>query len=90
MGASEALSLDTGDEITDEYREQVDELIGELEELDLETDEAQDARDALVDVANEFLDADEISEDLGSEQFAEFETFTTTCVPYLSATSASN
>ena len=32
MQSSEALSLEVGDEITDEYREQMDELISQLEE----------------------------------------------------------
>ena len=88
MQSSEALSLQVGEEITDEHREQMDELIGQLEGLDLQTDEAQDARDLLIELANEFSDADEVTEDLGSEQFEEFQSFATTCAPYLSATAA--
>ncbi|HET9546441.1 MAG TPA: hypothetical protein VFO97_01335 [Desertimonas sp.] len=85
MQSSEALSLQVGEEITDEHREQMDELIGQLEGLDLQTDQAQDARDLLIELANEFSDADEVTEDLGSEQFEEFQSFATTCAPYLSA-----
>ena len=88
MQSSEALSLQVGEEITDEHREQMDELIGQLEGLDLQTDQAQDARDLLIELANEFSDADEVTEDLGSEQFEEFQSFATTCAPYLSATAA--
>ena len=88
MQSSEALSLEVGEEITDEHREQMDELISQLEGLDLQTDQAQDARDLLIELANEFSDADEVTEDLGSAQFEEFQSFATTCAPYLSATAA--
>jgi hypothetical protein len=89
MQTAEVFALREGDEITDEHREQVDELIGQLEDLDLQSDEGQDARDLLVDLANEVRDTGEVTADLGSEQFAEFEAFATACIPYLADADAS-
>ena len=89
MQTAEVFTLSEGDEITDEHRDQVDELIGQLEDLDLQSDEGQDARDLLVDLANEIRDTDEVTADLGSEQFAEFESFATACIPYLVEADAS-
>jgi hypothetical protein len=53
-----------GEEISDEYKDEARSAIEQLEELDLQSDEAQAARDSLVDDVNQLVDADTMTEEL--------------------------
>ena len=53
-----------GEEITDEYKDDARSAIEQLEELELQSDEAQAARDSLVDDINQLVDADTMTEEL--------------------------
>ena len=53
-----------GEEISDEYKDEARSAIEQLEELDLQSDEAQAARDSLVDDINQLVDADTMTEEL--------------------------
>jgi hypothetical protein len=52
------------EEISDEYKDEARSAIEQLEELDLQSDEAQAARDSLVDDINQLVDADTMTEEL--------------------------
>ena len=53
-----------GEEITDDYKDEARSAIEQLEELELQSDEAQAARDSLVDDINQLVDADTMTEEL--------------------------
>ena len=53
-----------GEEINDEYKDDARSAIEQLEDLDLQSDEAQAARDSLVDDINAVVDADTMTEEL--------------------------
>ena len=53
---------EVGDELTDEYRDFANEQIQLLDDLDLQTDEAKDARDALLDAVRASLEEDTYTE----------------------------
>ena len=53
-----------GEEITEEYKDDARSAIEQLEDLDLQSDEGQAARDSLVDDINELVDADTMTEEL--------------------------
>ena len=53
-----------GEEITDEYKDEARSAIEQLEDLDLQSDEAQAARDSLVDDINTVVDADTMTDEL--------------------------
>ena len=57
---------EVGEEISDEYKDFLQGVIDDLEDVDLETDEVQGARDAFVDFGNEVLDSDTWSDELES------------------------
>ncbi len=56
-----------GDEIPDDYKDAVQELVDAIEGADLETDEVQSAADSLVDSGNQVIDADTWTEELQTE-----------------------
>ena len=77
-----------GDEITDEYRDAVNEQIGLIEDVDLNTDLAQDAREALVDWAREQLEGDTYTEEMdNAEPPSEVNEFGVRCSELISAAS---
>ena len=53
-----------GEEISDEYKDEARSAIEQLEDLDLQSDEAQAARDSLVDDINAVVDADTMTDEL--------------------------
>ena len=55
---------EVGGEITDEYRDQLDGARQTLDDLDLETDDAVAARDALVDMINQIAESDTMTQEL--------------------------
>ena len=63
---SDVEAPEVGEEISDEYKDEARSAIEQLEDLDLQTDEADAARDSLIDDINEVIDADEMTEELRS------------------------
>ena len=57
---------EVGEEISDDYKDFLQGVVDDLEDLDLETDEVQAGVDALVDFANEALDADTWTDELST------------------------
>ena len=55
-----------GEEVDDEYKDDARSAIEQLEELDLQSDEAQAARDSLIDDINAVIDADTMTEELAA------------------------
>ena len=53
-----------GEEISDEYKDEARSAIEQLEELDLQSDEAQAAHDSLVDDINTMVDANTMTDEL--------------------------
>jgi len=53
-----------GDEITDEYKDSLREAVDALEDIDLQSDRGDAARDSLVDDLNTAIDADTWTEEL--------------------------
>lgn len=53
-----------GDELSDDFKDGIGEIVDGLEGLDLRTDGAQAARDSLVNDFNELADADTMTEEL--------------------------
>jgi hypothetical protein len=74
---------EVGEEISDEYKDSLREVVGDLENLDLQTDEVRDAVGSLVDFANEVIDADTWSEESETSAQASFTPLTDACAAAL-------
>jgi hypothetical protein len=81
---------EVGDELSDDYREFLEGVVEDLEDLDLQTDEVQSAVDALVDFSNDVLDEGTLTEELDAQGDEATTPFIEACEPVSAASSSTD
>jgi hypothetical protein len=81
---------EVGDELSDDYRDFLEGVVEDLEDLDLQTDEVQSAVDALVDFSNEVLDEGTLTEELDTQGDEATVPFIEACEPVSEASNTTD